>query len=130
MFSREEEEVLTLDQKRNNYINQLLDDLQVEPVRETQTINISIESFDPDEAAIIINELVAQYYTNDLERVSNAAGKVRNFLEIQINDVEPKLATIERQLSDFLEKEGVVDLDENAKQLIQKSAEQPYFRRV
>ncbi|MCK4530275.1 MAG: hypothetical protein KAU44_03790, partial [Candidatus Marinimicrobia bacterium] len=118
MFSKEEEKVLTLDQKRKNYINRLLDDLQVEPVRETQTINISIESFDPDEAAIIINELVTQYYANDLERVSNAAGKVRNFLEIQINDVEPKLATIERQLSDFLEKEGVVDLDENAKQLI------------
>lgn len=123
MFSREEEKVLTLDQKRKNYINRLLEYLQVEPVRETQTINISIESFDPDEAAIIINELVTQYYANDLERVSNAAGKVRNFLEIQINDVEPKLAEIERQLSDFLEKEGVVDLDENAKQLIQKSAE-------
>jgi len=123
MFSREEEKVLTLDQKRKNYINRLLNDLQVEPVRETQTINISIESFDPNEAAIIINELVTQYYANDLERVSNAAGKVRNFLEIQINDVEPKLAAIERQLSDFLEKEGVVDLDENAKQLIQKSAE-------
>ncbi len=123
MFSREEEKVLTLDQKRKNYVNRLLNNLEVEPVRETQTINISIESYDPDEAAIIINELVTQYYANDLERVSNAAGKVRNFLEIQINDVEPKLATIERQLSDFLEKEGIVDLDENAKQLIQKSAE-------
>ncbi|MEA3391360.1 MAG: polysaccharide biosynthesis tyrosine autokinase [Candidatus Marinimicrobia bacterium] len=123
MFSREEEKVLTLDQKRKNYINRLLDNLEVEPVRETQTINISIESFDPDEAAIIINELVTQYYANDLERVSNAAGKVRYFLENQINEVEPKLAAIERQLSDFLEKEGVVDLDENAKQLIQKSAE-------
>lgn len=123
MFSREEEKVLTLDQKRKNYINRLLNDLQVEPVRETQTINISIESFDPDEAAIIINELVTQYYDNDLERVSNAAGKVRNFLEDQINNVEPKLSAIEKRLSDFLEKEGVVDLDENAKQLIQKSAE-------
>ena len=123
MFSREEKEVLTLDKKRKNYIDRLLDDLEVEPVRETQTINISIESYDPDEAAIIINELVTQYYANDLERVSNAAGKVRNFLEIQINDVEPKLAAIEGRLSDFLEKEGVVDLDENAKQLIQKSAE-------
>ena len=123
MFSREEDEVLTLDEKRKNYINRLLDNLEVEPVRETQTINIAIESYNPDEAAIIINELVTQYYANDLERVSNAAGKVRHFLEIQINDVEPKLAAIERQLSDFLEKEGIIDLDENAKQLIQKSAE-------
>ena len=123
MFSREEDEVLTLDKKRKNYINRLLDNLEVEPVRETQTINIAIESYNPDEAAIIINELVTQYYANDLERVSNAAGKVRHFLEIQINDVEPKLAAIERQLSDFLEKEGIIDLDENAKQLIQKSAE-------
>ncbi|RKY55711.1 MAG: hypothetical protein DRP93_02865 [Candidatus Neomarinimicrobiota bacterium] len=123
MFSKEEEKVLTLDQKRKNYINRLLNDLEVEPVRETQTINISIESYSPTEAAIILNELVTQYYANDLERVSNAAGKVRNFLEIQINDVEPKLAAIEEQLSDFLEKEGIVDLDENAKQLIQKSAE-------
>jgi capsular exopolysaccharide synthesis family protein len=123
MFRREEEKVLTLDSKKKMYINRLLNGLQVEPVRETQTINISIESLDPNEAAIILNELVTQYYANDLERVSNAAGKVRNFLEEQINDVEPKLAEIERHLSDFLEKEGVVDLDENAKQLIQKSAE-------
>ncbi|MEA2077637.1 MAG: polysaccharide biosynthesis tyrosine autokinase [Candidatus Marinimicrobia bacterium] len=123
MFSREEERVLTLNEKKKNYINRLLNLLEVEPVRETQTINIAIESLNPDEAAIILNELVIQYYANDLERVSNAAGKVRNFLEIQINDVEPKLAIIEKQLSDFLEKEGVIDLDENAKQLIQKSAE-------
>jgi len=87
-----------------------LDNLEVEPVRETQTINIAIESYNPDEAAIIINELVTQYYANDLERVSNAAGKVRHFLEIQINDVEPKLAAIERQLSDFLEKEVLLIL--------------------
>jgi tyrosine-protein kinase Etk/Wzc len=123
MFSRQEEKVLTLDSKKKSYINRLLGGLQVEPVRETQTINISIESLDPNEAAIILNELVIQYYANDLERVSNAAGKVRNFLEEQIDDVEPKLATIEKQLSDFLEREGVVDLEENAKQLIQKSAE-------
>jgi polysaccharide biosynthesis transport protein len=123
MFSREEERVLTLDEKKKSYINRLLVNLEVEPVRETQTINISIESYNPDEAALILNELVTQYYANDLERVSNSAGKVRNFLEVQINDVEPKLAAIEKQLSDFLEKEGVVDLEENAKQLIQKSAE-------
>ena len=123
MFSREEEKILTLDEKKKLYIYRLLDKLEVEPVRETQTINISIESLNPDEAAIILNELVLQYYANDLERVSNSAGKVRNFLEIQINDVEPKLAEIEKKLSDFLEKEGVVDLEENAKQVIQKSAE-------
>ena len=123
MFKREEEKVLTLDQKKKNYINRLMLKLEVEPVRETQTINISIESLDASEASIILNELVIQYYANDLERVSNAAGKVRNFLEEQINDVEPKLAAIEKQLSDFLEREGVVDLEENAKQLIQKSAE-------
>ena len=123
MFRREEEKVLTLDEKRKIYVNRLLDILEVAPVRETQTINIALESLNPDEAALILNELVFQYYSNDLERVSNAAGRVRYFLEEQINDIEPKLAAIERQLSDFLEKEGVVDLEENAKQLIQKSAE-------
>ncbi|MBN2780554.1 MAG: polysaccharide biosynthesis tyrosine autokinase [Candidatus Marinimicrobia bacterium] len=123
MFTREEEKVLTLDEKRKNYVERLIEQLEVSPVRETQTINISLESYDPDEAAIILNELVTQYYANDLERVSNSAGKVRSFLETQIEDIEPKLAAIEKQLSDFLEKEGVVDLAENAKQLIQKSAE-------
>ncbi|MDD5709220.1 MAG: polysaccharide biosynthesis tyrosine autokinase [Candidatus Marinimicrobia bacterium] len=123
MFTREEEKILTLDEKRKNYINRLLDKLEVSPVRETQTITIALESYDPDEAAIILNELVTQYYSNDLERVSNSAGKVRAFLEAQINDVEPKLSAIEQQLSEFLESEGVIDLDENAKQLIQRSSE-------
>ena len=123
MFSSEEEKILTLDQKKKNYIYRLQNRLEVEPVRETQTINISIESYNPDEAAIILNELVTQYYANDLERVSNSAGKIRKFLEIQIYDIEPKLAAIEKKLSDFLEKEGIVDLDENARQLIQKSSE-------
>ena len=123
MFSSEEEKILTLDQKKKNYIYRLQNRLEVEPVRETQTINISIESYNPDEAAIILNELVTQYYANDLERVSNSAGKIRRFLEIQIYDIEPKLAAIEKKLSNFLEKEGIIDLDENAKQLIQKSSE-------
>lgn len=123
MFSREEEKILTLDEKRKNYITRLLEKLEVSPIRETQTITIALESYDPDEAAIILNELVTQYYSNDLERVSNSAGKVRAFLEAQINDVEPKLSAIEQQLSEFLESEGVIDLDENAKQLIQRSSE-------
>ncbi|MDZ7822128.1 MAG: hypothetical protein U5N26_10140 [Candidatus Marinimicrobia bacterium] len=104
-------------------MDRLLENLEVEPVRETQTINISIESRNPDETAIILNELVTQYYANDLERVSNSAGKVRKFLEDQINEIEPQLAAVEEKLSDFLESEGVVDLTENAKQLIKKSSE-------
>ncbi len=123
IFSREEEKVLTLDEKKKSYVDRLLEKLEVEPVRETQTINISIESRNPDEAAIILNELVTQYYANDLERVSNSAGKVRKFLEDQINEIEPQLAAVEEKLSDFLESEGVVDLTENAKQLIEKSSE-------
>jgi capsular exopolysaccharide synthesis family protein len=123
MFSREEERILTLDEKRKMYIRRLMDKMEISPVRETQTIKISIESYDPDEAALILNELVTQYYANDLERVSISAGKVRIFLEKQLHEVEPQLAAIEQRLSEFLEREGIIDLSENAKQLIQKSSE-------
>lgn len=123
ILARVEEEPTSLADKKKLYINRLINDLTVTPVRETQTINISIESLSPTEAAIIINELVCQYYANDLERVSNSIGNLRGFLNEQLILIEPQLQDVERRLSTFLEKEGIIDLEENSKQLIQKSAE-------
>lgn len=123
MFSSDEKQLLSLEEKKKGYIARLQENLAVESVRETQTLNISLESRDPYEAAIIINELVRQYSDNDLERASNSAGKLRGFLEIQLDDVEPKLQKIEAELSQFLESEGFIDVDENARQLIEKSSE-------
>ena len=123
ILGKKDVEIRTLDQKKRSYVGRLQEYLIVTPVRETQTINISIESRDPNEAAIILNELVHQYYAQDLERVSNSVGNVRGFLEEQLRLIEPQLEEVEKRLSSFLEKEGIVDLEENSRQLIVKSSE-------
>lgn len=123
MLGKREDEAVSLEDKKQDYIARLKTSLIVTPVRETQTINISVESLSPTEAAIIINELVRQYYANDLERVSNSVGNVRGFLSEQLALVEPQLVDVEQRLSAFLEKEGIIDLEESSKQLIEKSAE-------
>ncbi len=123
IMGKEEQKPVTLNEKKKIYIKRIMNNLSVVPIRETETINISFESLSPTEAAIIINEIVRQYYLSDLERVSNSVGNVRGFLEDQLMIIEPQLAEIEKRLSEFLEAEGIVDLEENSKQLIEKSAE-------
>lgn len=107
----------------NIYIKRLKEMIGVETTRETQTINISIESRDPNECAIIVNTFVKEYVKNDLERAASSSGRIKSFLSEQLEKIQNKLSDSENELQQYQQKEGVVNLEENSKIMIEKSSE-------
>ena len=114
------DEIINMD---NIYIERLRGIIDVETTRETQTINIAVESRDPIESAIIINTFVEEYVKNDLERAASSSGRIKSFLSEQLEKIQNKLSDSENNLQEYQQKEGVVNLDENSRILIEKSSE-------
>ncbi|MEA1985912.1 MAG: polysaccharide biosynthesis tyrosine autokinase [Candidatus Marinimicrobia bacterium] len=107
----------------NEYINRLKELINIETTRETQTIKISLESMDPIEASIIVNTFVNEYVLNDLERSASSSGRIKNFLSDQLDTIQTQLSNSENKLQKYQQQEGVVNLDENSRILIEKSSE-------
>ena len=107
----------------NIYIERLRGVIDIGTTRETQTINVAVESRDPIESAIIINTFVGEYVKNDLERAASSSGRIKSFLSEQLEKIQNKLSDSENNLQEYQQKEGVVNLDENSRILIEKSSE-------
>ncbi len=107
----------------NIYIERLREVIDIGTTRETQTINVAVESRDPIESAIIINTFVEEYVKNDLERAASSSGRIKSFLSEQLEKIQNKLSDSENNLQEYQQKEGVVNLDENSRILIEKSSE-------
>lgn len=122
IFKNNENGTETIDND-NVYIKRLKGIIDVETTRETQTINVSIESRDPNECAIIINTFVKEYVKNDLERAASSSGRIKSFLSEQLEKIQNKLSDSENELQQYQQKEGVVNLEENSRIMIEKSSE-------
>ncbi len=114
------DEIINMD---NIYIERLREAIDIGTTRETQTINVAVESRDPIESAIIINTFVEEYVKNDLERAASSSGRIKSFLSEQLEKIQNKLSNSENNLQEYQQKEGVVNLDENSRILIEKSSE-------
>lgn len=114
------DEIINMD---NIYIERLREVIDIGTTRETQTINVAVESRDPIESAIIINTFVEEYVKNDLERAASSSGRIKSFLSEQLEKIQNKLSDSENNLQEYQQKEGVVNLDENSRILIEKSSE-------
>lgn len=97
--------------------------ITITPERNTQTIRISIKSPDPKEAALIANTFAYEYYKQDLERSRGAMSEVKSFIQEQLEQVEERLRTSEDSLRAFQQREGVVNLDEASKNLLDQLSE-------
>lgn len=87
--------------------------------RNSDIINISAKSHSPQEAAYIANTYTRQYYDLNLSSSRNMASNVREFLENQMNDTKKDLDVAENNLQNYMQTQGIVSLDVEAKQLIE-----------
>jgi capsular exopolysaccharide synthesis family protein len=115
-----EEEDPSFDEKIRAMAENFQQNVTVSTIRETQAIRVTVQNRSPFEAALVTNTLAKEYYDMDLERSRGAMGEVTNFLEEQLVDVEKKLAASEDTLQSYQQVEGVVNLDENSRELINK----------
>ncbi len=94
------------------------ENLSVVNERNTNVLNISLTSNDPDEASLLANTVARLYQQRDLEWSAGEAINLRSFLQDQSQQVESDLHVVEDSLRQFQEKEQIFELAGNAQQLL------------
>ena len=85
-------------------------------------IHITVEDRDPVRAAELANGYVAQFRNLSEHLAITEAGQRRLFFEHQLEDAKNNLATAEEALKETQQKTGLIQLDSQARALIQSAA--------
>jgi succinoglycan biosynthesis transport protein ExoP len=89
-----------------------LERVDVQPVRDSNLVAVSFDSFDPELAAKVANAIVEEYVRlNDLRRIRSASG-AKEFLEDEIGVAQSRLEDSERTLNEFARAQNIFDVDE------------------
>lgn len=87
--------------------------------RNSDIISIAVKSHSPQESARIANVYSKEYYNLNLSSSRNMATNVREFLGKQLSDTRQQLDVAETNLQSYMQSQGIVSLDDEAKQLIE-----------
>ncbi|MBL7109668.1 MAG: polysaccharide biosynthesis tyrosine autokinase [Candidatus Marinimicrobia bacterium] len=109
--------------KRRDYSNKLLKRLSVSLKRDTHTLEISYSSIEPNEASYILNLIIRVYQNRNLLWKNDEIVKSRDFLKVQLDDLEKDLVYAEDQKKRFQEKEKIFSSDGNTSILFEQLSE-------
>src|SRR5512140_1539957 len=94
--------------------------IDFDPVRESDVITISAKSKDPVEAALIANTFAESYRDRNIYMSRAKTRSFREVLDAQAASKKRELGDIENNLQNYMEKQGIVSLDDEAKTTIDK----------
>ncbi|MCI0707126.1 MAG: polysaccharide biosynthesis tyrosine autokinase [Ignavibacteriae bacterium] len=103
-------------------VENLEEDVEFEPVRESDVIKITAQSTQAREAALIVNTYAQAYYDRNLYTSRTRSRAVREFLEEQLVTRKTSLDQSETALLGYMETKEIVSLDEEAKKVIEQLA--------
>ncbi len=85
------------------------DELQIQPVRNSQLVQVSFTAYDRELSANVPNMLAELYIESDLEARVAMTQKASAWLTERMGDLRKKLEGSEKSLQDYREKERIVD---------------------
>ena len=97
--------------------------VQIEQKRGLDIIEISVESKEPVEAALVANIYAKEYLSYNLEISRNQLTFIRDFLDEQRTEKKDQLNDAEEVLRSYQERGGIIALDQQAQTLIQQLAQ-------
>ncbi|MGA9119735.1 MAG: polysaccharide biosynthesis tyrosine autokinase [Bacteroidota bacterium] len=95
-------------------------EVDFDPVRESDVITISAKSKVAVEASLIANTYAEAYRDRNIYLSRTKTRSFREFLDEQANEKKRELNQTESNLQAFMEKKGIVSLDEESKNVIEK----------
>ncbi len=99
---------------------ELQDVVQVEPVRNTRIVKVTVSGADPGMTTDTANEIASVFIDYNLQSMVGEAKSAHNFISEQLKVVQSKLRKAEEDLRKFKEEQGVVELTEEAKITLEK----------
>jgi succinoglycan biosynthesis transport protein ExoP len=143
--SFQKEEVVSEQGIRNAIVGQFKENLSVATIRNSQLINVTFESTDPELSASVPNTLADVYIKSDLEGRLAITDKATGSLTEQLDELKLNLEKSEKALQQFRDKEKLIDvkgvdslaakeLDELTEELVEarrnRSAAETAYRQV
>jgi len=130
MSEEKPKQIEEIDENRSIlFANKIRNSISVNKIKNTDMLNISMKSIDPDEAALLLNTLIDVYSSLELEASRGEMSSLEDFLSIQIEKKEKQLTDSEEQLRIFQEKEQVFGIDNKSRLLLDNlvDAESKYY---
>ncbi len=106
----EDAEPPTADQIRQNIVRAFMGNLTIQPLRNTQLVNINFESADPELAYLVPNALGNAYINSDLEARLELTRRASSWLTDRLAGMRDDLEASERALREYQERENLVDV--------------------
>jgi uncharacterized protein involved in exopolysaccharide biosynthesis len=104
-------------------IERFIQDLRVEPVRNTRLAKIHFESYDPVLAAQVADTVVEAYIEHTMESKIEAVHGATNYLSRKIEEQREKLEESELLLQQYKEQYNIISLKEKENITVAKLAE-------
>lgn len=105
-LSSEEEEY----RARQEVLAAFKENLSISPIRRTQLVHISYTSKDPKLAALIANEVGKVFIEENIEARLQVAQEANRWLNVRLEELREKMRGSEAKLQQFLQAEGLVDV--------------------
>ena len=86
-------------------------------------INVTLRGDNPQQVVDTLNTIGAEYVRQNIERKSEEADKTLKFLDVQLPELKRELEAAEARYNNFRNRNGVVDLSEEAKSLLSVSVQ-------
>ncbi len=107
-----EEKAPDLDSRTTKTVDALKSILSVSPVRGSRVVKISVNHTDPQMAAKLANGYAEAFIADNLDRRYDASSYARKFLEERLQQLKVKLEDSEKQLVQYAEQQGIINLDD------------------
>lgn len=108
---------------KESVISRVQKSMSFEPVRDSDILRIIARGTNPREVALLANT-VAEVYSERNQQVSRTRTKaVKEFLESQLKAKQTSLASAEDSLQEYMQRSGIVTLDQEASRIASQLAE-------
>lgn len=104
-------------------VDEFLDRLQVEPIRNSRLVNVSFRGYEPKLIADIANAVANVYIEQDFENKFQASQQAVEWLNQRIAELRKKVEDSERAVQEYKETYNLVSLEERQNIVVQKLAE-------
>ncbi len=86
--------------------------LTVSPIKRSDLFLVNFDSFSPELAAGIANSVVDNYITLNENRRFGSTSGAKHFLELEIQKVQARLETSERDLTEYAREHEIIDVED------------------
>ena len=93
---------------RERFINLLIDNVRVEPLKESHVLRVQMRDRDPKLAADLANHFVEEYTRYVADEEGQLSSNASSFLETKSEELLKRLRESEQKLSDYRKKEGLM----------------------